>query len=203
MFSDLFTKERKNNLKRKSQNLVEFVFILSLLLVILFGILEFGMYYRNVNVVEDIATEIAVTGSKRLIFSTMTSVDITNTTNAGFNSAAKAAIDVVTRRRGALAIPTLTFNYTNKTGPWGTRPYAFYQLDSTQTRNINGVNTPIVTILFDYRNVNKNGLSVQLIYQYRTLLVGAQFPNADGSPIVIIPRDIPIRSTMVKQYLMY
>ena len=190
-------------MKKTAQNLVEFVFVIPLLIIILFGILEFAMFYRNVNVVQDIATEAAVTASRRLVLDTMTSNNIADLTNTGFNKAAKAARDVVYNRRRALGIENLTFVYTDLGTTFGSRPYALYQIDSTQTRSINGVVTPILTLMVDYRTPMEDGIMVQVIYQYRTLLVGAELPVLGGPPFVIIPRDVPISSTMVKQYLMY
>jgi len=153
-----------------------------------------------VHVVEDIATEAAVSASRKLVYSSMTSNVITN---VNFNAAALASRDVVLKRRGALGTPTLNFVYTDPGAQFGTRPYALYQLDSTETRVIDGTPTPIVTIMIDYRNIDEDGITVQLIYQYRTMLVGASLPVLGGAPIVIIPRDIPISSTKIRQYVTY
>jgi len=188
------------NLKRTAQNLIEFVFVFPLLIIILFGILEFGVFYRNAHVIEDIATEAAVSASRKLVYSTMTSDDITN---ANFNIAAKAAKDVVMKRRGVFAPSDLTFAYIDTGTQFGTRPYALYRIDSNETRMIDGILTPIVSIVIDYRNPEEDGITVQLIYQYRTMLVGASFPVLGGAPIVIIPRDITISSAKIKQYITY
>ncbi|OGH99699.1 MAG: hypothetical protein A2039_06025 [Candidatus Melainabacteria bacterium GWA2_34_9] len=208
MFSGLLfrlknRKREKINLKRPAQNLVEFVFIIPLLIAILFGILEFAIFYRNVNAVEDIATEAAVAASRRLVLDTMTSNNIADTSNTGFNKAAKAARDVVMKRRGTLGIPALTLAYNDLGAGFGARPYALYEIVSTQTRLIDGVSTPIITLVVDYRTPSEDGIMVQLIYQYRTLLVGAQLPMLGSTPVTLIPRDIPISSTRIKQYLIY
>jgi len=190
-------------LKRPAQNLIEFVFIIPLLIVILFGILEFAMFYRNVNVVEDIATEAAVAASRKLVLDTMTSNNIADTSNTGFNKAAKAASDVVMKRKGSLSIPTLTLAYNDLGTGFGARPYALYEIVSTETRLIDGVATPILTLVVDYRSPTEDGIMVQLIYQYQTLLFGFQLPVFGSEPIVLIPRDIPISSTRIKQYVLY
>lgn len=190
--------------RKPAQNLIEFVFVIGLLIVILLGILEFALFYRNVNVVEDIANEAAVTAARRFVIdSGANKMDSNDITNAKFNSAAAAAIDVVRKRRGSLGIPTLTFSYTDLGSAYGARPYALYQIDSTQTRTINGVATPLVTIFIDYRTPSTDGVMVQVVYQYRTLMAGAQLPVLGGAPIVIIPRDIPISSTRAKEYINY
>ena len=187
-------------MKRTAQNLVEFVFIFPLLIIILFGILEFGIYFRNANVVEDIAKEASSSASRKLVLDTMTSSTITDTSSTGFNKAVKAAIDVVNKRRKQLGLITLGFAYTNL---GGTRPYAVYQINSTQTRMIGGVATPLVTLIVDYSAPTEKGVIVQLVYQYRTLLLGAAFPVLGGAPIVIIPRDMPISSSKIRQYVTY
>ena len=192
-------------MKRTAQNLIEFVFIIPLLILILFGIVEFGIFYRTVSVVEDIAKDAAVTASRRFVLDTMASNDITDITNAGFNKAVKAAMDVVNKRKSALGVTNLTFVYTDlgADSAMGVEPYALYQIDSVETRTIEGVVTPLVTLVVDYRNPPENGITVQLVYQYRTLLVGAQLPVLGGPPVVIIPRDIPVSSTRIKQAVTY
>jgi len=190
-------------LKKPAQNLIEFVFIIPLLIVILFGILEFAIFYRNVSVVEDIATEAAVAASRRFVLDTMTSNNIADTSNTGFNKATKAAIDVVTKRSGSFGIPVGTFVYNDLGVGFGTRPYALYEIVSTQTRAVDGVSTPILTLVVDYRSPGEDGIMVQLTYQYQTLLLGIQLPVFGSTPVVLIPRDIPISSTRIKQYLIY
>ncbi|HBG49378.1 MAG TPA: hypothetical protein DDW90_07745 [Cyanobacteria bacterium UBA9971] len=196
-------KREKINLKRPAQNLIEFVFIIPLLIVILFGILEFAIFYRNVSVVEDIATEAAVAASRKLVLDTMTSNNIADTSNAGFNKAAKAARDVVMMKRGKLGLSNLTLAYNDLGAGFGARPYALYEIVSTQTRLVDGVATPIITLVVDYRAPNEDGMMVQLTYQYQTLLLGIQLPVFGSTPVVLIPRDIPISSTRIKQYLIY
>ncbi len=192
-------------MKKNAQSLIEFVFIFPLIIIILLGIVEYAIFYKNVSVIEDIATEASVLASRRFVLDSMTcansnyNVCSTNT----FNVAVKAAIDIVMKRRGAIGVPTLTFKYTDLGTPFGLEPYALYQIDSIQTKIIDGVATPIITIMVDYRSPEEEGIIVQLIYQYRTLFVGAQFPVLGGAPIVLIPRDIPISSSKVTQYLTY
>lgn len=189
-------------MKRTAQNLVEFALIVPLLLVILFGILEFAIFYRNVNVVQDIATEAAVAASRKIILDSMASNVITDTSNTGFNKAVLAASDIVVKRRGKLSFSNLTFTSIDMGATYGARPYALYKIDSTQTKIINGINTPVVTLMVDYRRPVEDGIMVQLVYQYSTLFGGVQLP-VGNSPIVLLPKDIPINSTRIKQYTIY
>lgn len=174
--------------------------------------MEFGIFYRTVSVVEDIAKEAAVTASRRFVVDNNpppplppTKMDSTVIGDLRFNSAVKAAMDVVNKRKSALGISSLTFVYNDLGADpaMGLEPYALYQIDSVETRNIEGVITPLVTLMVDYRNPTQDGIMVQLVYQYRTLLVGAQLPVFGGPPVVIIPRDIPISSTRIKQVVTY
>jgi len=186
--------------KRPSQSLIEIVFILPLIIIILFGIVEYAMFFRNVSVVEDIATEAAVAASRKIVSSTMTS-----STYGGspFNTAVKAAGDAVVNKKAAIGMPSLTLGYTDLGATFGNRPHSLYQLDSTEMRTIDGTPTPIVTVLVDYRNPDQEGVTVQVLYQYRTLLVGAQLPVLGGPPIIIIPRDIPISSSKIQEFINY
>lgn len=194
-------------MKKTAQNLVEFVLVFPLLIILLLGILEFGLFFRNVSVVQDIAEEAAVAASRKIVTDTMACQSSTYVSSCGnlstFNSAILAATNVVLKRKGSLGINTLSFTYNDLGSTFGNEPYTIYQMDSLENRIINGVVTPILSLIVDYRNPIQNGISLQLVYQYRTLLIGASFPVMGGTPIVIIPRDMAIRSTNVKQYIMY
>jgi Flp pilus assembly protein TadG len=203
-------------LKKQAQTLVEVVFILPILLIVLFGVLEYGVYYRNLNLVQDIANESAVIVAKTTVLNTMTATNLADTSSSGMNAAVLAVISSITKRRGQLGLKSLTFNYANQpyannptssynnnAGQWGSCPNTIYQLDSVQTRTINGTSKPIVSIIIDYRSPDTDGISVQVMYWHRTLLLGAKWPVLGGPPIVILPRDIQIFSTNVKQSIIY
>jgi hypothetical protein len=116
-------------------------------------------------------------------------------TNAAVDKAISSIIDNSTYIGGGITFgaPTIT----------GTEPFALYEYKSTQTRNtVEGVK-PIMTVIIDFRDVSKDGIILQLSYQYKTILVGASLPVPGNKPIAIIPSDIKITSKKIQQYNSY
>lgn len=192
-------------MKRKAQNAVEFVLVFPFLFVILFGIVEYAVYYRTANVVENIATEASVAASRQLVLNAMTCSNNNYTTcGAGtFNAAVSAATTVVKNRSGSLGYPSLTYRYQDLGATFGAEPYAVYQMYSQQSRQVGSVTKPLVILLVDYRNPISEGVKVQVIHQYRTILMGFSIPVFGAAPIVIIPRDVTMSSSRIVQYINY
>jgi len=187
-------------LKRKAQYSVEFVLIFPLLILLLFGTIEFGLYYRNVYIVQDIAEEAATTASREIVNDSM----FDNTMiSASFNAAAASAAQVVINRSTSLSIPGLILDYNDLGTTYGNRPYALYEFNSTATRNIDGVNTPIIQLLVDYRDPSQDGVALQVVYQYRPIFGGVAIPLFNGGNVVILPQHIPISSTRIQAYSTY
>jgi len=189
-----------STLKRKAQYTVEFVLIFPLIIMLLFGIIEFGMYYRSVYIVQDIAEEAASVASRQIVLDSMISDDITSNS---FNQAAIASRDVVLARAKSLAVAGLVLNYVDLGPTYGKKPFALYEFDSAETKILNGVTTPIISLLVDYRNPSENGMAVQVVYQYKTLFYSLSFPLPGGNVITLLPKDINISSTKVQAYLNY
>lgn len=186
--------------KNKAQYTVEFVLIFPLVLLLVFAVVEFGFYFRAVFIVQDIAEEAATVASREFVDPNMISNDITST---NFNPAAIAAFDVITNRAASLAVSNVVLTYNDLGSTYGARPYALYEFTSTQTRNVNGANVPIISLLVDYRIPDQDGVAIQVIYQYKTFFFGMSFPLPNGQNVTILPRDIAISSTRVQAYANY
>ena len=187
-------------MKKKAQSIVEFVLVFPLMIILIYGVIEFGLYYRMTYVVQDIAEEAAAASSRELVSDSMTDNIMTS---ANFNQAAARAAYAVKKSGGVLAVANLTLNYTDMGATYGSRPYALYEFNSTATRTINGVSTPIVKLYFDYRHPFDNGIAVQLIYQYKTFFGGLSLPLPNGESISILPQNIAVISTRVQSYSTY
>ncbi len=184
--------------KTKAQNLLEFAFISPLLIILLFGIIEYSLFMRNVNVVQNLATEAAVIASREFVFDTMTSG---SSTSPDFNIAASQAAKLIELKASSFGLSSLDLVY-NDSASFGAKPYAIYEFNSTLTTTVDSATLPLIKLNFDYRNPN-TGLELQLIYQYKTLLLGAELPLPGGGSLVLIPRNIPISSSKVIQYVQY
>jgi hypothetical protein len=174
-------------MKKRAQSLIEFVIIIPLLIVLIFGIIELGFFWRNVQVVQQIANEAAViaSGNYKLY---------TETTNSGADKAAA----FVQSRVGSLGIHGLTLSKTIIADS-ASQPFSAYQYAG----GVAPGGGALITLVVDCRKPDERGIVTQLTYRYRTLLVGVGFQIPGGRKIVLIPRDIPISSTKIQQYNIY
>lgn len=183
---------------RQSQNLIEVVIIVPLLLVILLGIMEYAVFQRNVSTVQDIALEAAIAASKYHV-----SEDITADDPFNENPAVRAAVNIVSKRAKVLNLPALTLKY-NDLGPgFGERPFALYEFNTEEKTVYKGRKRPILVFSVDYRDPVKDGVSTQLIFHYNLMLFGFKLCYWSGRCMDIIPDTVQISSTQTKQYVHY
>lgn len=177
---------------KKGQNLIEFVIVTPLLVVILFGIIELSMFWKTTQNVQEVALEAAEGAATQFV-----------NDNSDPNPAVTKAVDIVTKRIKSLGLSDITLTDNPQGNTFGVRPYALYEYTSNQVRKVDLVDIPIVTFTIDYRDPYTNGVITQLTYQYRTILLGAEFTIPGGRKITLIPRDMEISSTKVQQYINY
>lgn len=199
---------------KQGQNLIEVILVIPLLLIIILGILEYALFQRNVNAVQDIAQEAAVAASK-LYVDPNTCVGAappaycTNPATAydpAENPAVESARTLALNRVKALGASGITLNYDNPGTAFGQRPFALYKFDSNKTVEYKGETVPLISFDVDYRDPVYDGVSTQLIYHYSLVLFGLEFviPGINqGRRITVIPRNIEISSTQTKQYVHY
>ena len=179
-------------MKRRGQNLIEFIVVIPLLVLILFGIVELSMFWRTAQTAQSIALEAASAAAAQIV------IDGSNP-----NPAVEKAVDVVDKRLGALGVENVALHLQDIGDEFGIRPYAFYVYQSEETRSTNNGVYPLIEFTIDYRDPFKSGIITQLTYQYRTILLGAEFTLPGGRKVVIIPKDIPVSSTKIQQYNSY
>lgn len=194
---------------RQGQNLIEFVIVMPLLIVILFGIIEFALFWKTTQTVQEIALAAAAAAASKIV----------NEGDAN-NAAVLAARDVVQNRAGSLGISNLQPLTPNPVNGFGNAPFALYEATSQETRrDANGNMQPLIDLTVDYRSPYATytnpatftnnaapvggGIITQLTYRYNTILLGAQFTLPGGTVVTIIPREIDISSTKIQQYSNY
>ena len=192
--------------KHSAQGLIEFVFIIPLLILILFGIVELTLFLRTVNVVGIIATESAVAASRQKVDETYNS---TTYTDSNYNIAVKAAVETFLAR-----IKTLGLSYTindfdcKVKTEYGDPPFSKYTFTSKTAsipqKEVDGTSTDVLVLNIDYTNPYKNGVIIDFSYVYSTLFLGAEFylPGVNEK-IVILPKTLEIKSVPVQQYINY
>jgi Flp pilus assembly protein TadG len=174
----------KKCLKKSSgQNLVELVVVLPLLVLLILGIMQLGLYWRTFQTIESVALE-----GSNIAAST---VDNLGTAENEAKDAAVAAINTRLAMAGLPAVDPATV--VAQVGP---EPTSLYQ-------NAAVVNPGDIQVTVDYRNPTSNGVIVQVVYGYRPILAGTRIPMPSGDPITIIPSYIEVSSSQIQQYNTY
>lgn len=164
------------------QNLVELVVVLPLLVLLILGIMQLGLYWRTFQTIESVALEGSNVAASE--------IDNLSTTQ---NEPVEAAITAVNNRLSMAGLP----NVSSAVSPIsGTAPNALYQSSAV-------VNPRDLQLTIDYRNPTANGVVVQVVYGYKPILAGTSIPVPGGSPITIIPDFVEVSSSQIQQYNMY
>ena len=191
-------------LKKKGQNLIEFVFVMPILVIFIFGIIELAMFWRAATTVQNIAVEMASNAANQFVLDNQTSTstsDIDCSDGSCYNLAVAKALNILQKKEGSLSENSLSFNCTNPSEYGGSVPYALYKCESTETASNS---KPVMTLYVDYRNPTKNGVVVQLLYQYNSIFKGMSFSlfgRGEDGLVVLIPSVFEISSTKVQQYI--
>jgi Flp pilus assembly protein TadG len=164
------------------QNLVELVIVLPLLVLLILGIIQLGLYWRTFQTIESVALEGANVASS--------TVDNLGT---AANEPKDAAVKAINDRMSMAGLPSVP---AANVAPTGAEPNALYQSPAV-------VNPNDVQITLDYRNPTANGVVVQVVYGYRPILAGTSIPIPGGSPITIIPSYVEVSSSQIQQYNTY
>ncbi len=186
------------NIPRKSQNLIEIVIIIPLLLVILLGIIEYAVFQRNVSAVQDIALEAAVAASKQYVDESTTAGDPFSE-----NPAVSAALEIVFKRLRATGAPPSGYSFADSGLAFGQRPFALYEFYSDKQIAYRGKTVPVVIFTIDYRDPVREGVSTQLIFHYSLIFFGFRLCYWSGRCFDIIPETTQISSTQTRQYVYY
>ncbi|EKE02129.1 MAG: hypothetical protein ACD_20C00421G0003 [uncultured bacterium] len=177
----------REKMKRKGQSLIEFVMIIPIFIVLIFGIIEYALFWRTTHAVQQIALESAVIATNEYV-----------PTSGGANTVADKAADFVKSRVGTLGVGSITFTKTILDNA-AEEPYAAYEYKAGTAPD----GGPLVRFVVDYRNPVTRGVITQLSYYYRTIFFGMEFELPGGKKVVIIPNYIPISSTKIQQYNRY
>lgn len=178
-------------MKKRGQSLVEFAAIIPIFVFVLLGIIEFSLYWKSYNVVQDI-----VFNASAQMASTYVSE------NSTANPAVDKALLVINDRSTSLG-EAITLVDKSLPAEISARPFSVYKYESSQTTDtVSGVK-PILTVIIDYSNPSKDGIVLQLRYQYKTILLGTELPLPGGNSVVIIPKSVEIVNNKTQQYHTY
>lgn len=174
-----------------AQNLVEFVFILPILLFITLVIFEVALFWQDVNSIYNLNAEI----NANIALESNSNLNIGDTCPA-----ATEAVTILKKKQSMISLndPTYTKNILD-----GSEPFALYNYTANPI-TVGGVTKPQIALWVDCRNPFENGVTTQIEFYHKTLIMKASIPRFDGGDaITIIPDHIFIASpklNTVKQY---
>ncbi|MCQ2790304.1 MAG: pilus assembly protein [bacterium] len=176
----------------KAQNLIEFVFIFPVLLIVTLVILEVALYWQDVNAVYNLNQEINAN---------IALIEQNNYVMGQECSAASKSLELLQKKDKMITLAG-DLKYIKKTTD-GQEPFALYQFEGGAVNTEKGTE-PMVTLWVDCRSPYEKGVSTQLQFFHKTLIIKAEIPRIDGEPpIIIIPSNIFISSpnvTTIRHY---
>lgn len=193
-------------LKRlKSQNLIEFIFVLPILLFISLAIMEVALFWQDVNAIYNLNTEINANAAL-LDYTGMSVGSVCPAANDALQPNGDpiekhSAINALKRIDSAITLnePTYTDHVTAAANGDGKEPFALYKFEGGPLITAsNGEPAHQITLWVDCRNPFEDGVTTQLEFYHKTLVMKATIPRFDKPEgIVIIPDKIFIASPKV------
>ncbi len=171
----------------KAQNLIEFMFILPILIFLTLAIFEVALFWQDVNTIYNLNAEInanvALIDSRGMVLGEKC-------------TAATKAFEILDKRDSMITLSTISYN-KNPTIIDGDEPFALYEY--TSSNKVASTGKPQVALWIDCRNPFEDGVTTQLEFYHKTLIMKASIPRfasqkGDTSSIVIIPENIFIAS---------
>lgn len=161
--------------KKPGQNLIEFSFVLPTLLFLTLGIFEVALFWQDLNSIYALNTEINANAAL---------IDTKSMNLGDACTVATRGLDILKEKDSMLSMndPTYTAYVLD-----GQEPFALYEF--TSTNKVNG--KPQIALWVDCRNPFENGVTTQIEFYHKTLIMKASIPRFDSpNPIVIIPDNV-------------
>ncbi|MFA7658955.1 MAG: hypothetical protein WCY19_05945 [Candidatus Gastranaerophilaceae bacterium] len=170
------------NKAKPAQNLVEFIFIFPILIFITLVIFEVSLYWQEANAIYDLNAQINA------------NVALEDTKNMAIGSectAATKALEILEAKDSMISINNPTYT---KTTLDGSEPFAMYKY-SANNITVGGVTKPQISLWVDCRSPFEKGITTQIEFYHKTLIMKATIPRFDSPEgIVILPENIFIAS---------
>jgi len=182
--------------KKQAQNLVEFIFVFPLLLMITLVIFETALFWQDVNSIYNLNAEInanvALADTRNMTGPTDDGMG--NVTPGQTCTAATNALATLEKRDSMISStnPTYTKEIAKVSGvSQGVEPFALYKYTSSTTV----ANKPQTVLWVDCRSPFEKGITTQVEFYHKTVIIGATIPNfGGGDNIVVIPNNVFIAS---------
>lgn len=170
----------KTSKHKRAQNLMEFIFVLPLLIFLTLGIFEVALFWQDVNSIYSLNTEINAN---------LALIDPTGMALGSRCSATTKAKDILEKKDSMVSMNDPTYDTEIVDGK---EPFALYRIYSP---NVTFEAKPQITMWVDCRNPFENGVTSQIEFFHKTLVIRAAIPSfSGGDAIVIIPDHVFIAS---------
>lgn len=170
-----------------SQNLIEFVFVLPILIFLTLIIFEVALFWQDVNSIYNLNAEINANAAL-LNYSNLV---LGNICPAADDTRPTSAISILKAKDSMISLtnPTYTKSILD-----GNEPFALYKY-SANSITVGGTTKPQIALWIDCRNPFEDGVTTQIEFYHKTMIMKASLPRFDKpEPIVIIPDNIFIAS---------
>lgn len=171
--------------------------MLPILLFISLALMEVALYWQEVNTIYNLNAEI----NANVALLDYSGKSIGSVCIAADNAEYHSAIATLQRIDSAITMTDVTYTDPATARADGTEPFALYKFTGgpmITPSPIDGVAQspkPQITLWVDCRNPFEDGVTTQLEFYHKTLIMHASIPRLDGAPpIVIIPDNVFIAS---------
>ena len=174
-------------IKISAQNIIEFIFVFSIMIFITLVIFEVALFWQDVNAVYNLNAEINAN---------VALIDPRNMALGTRCTAATKAIGILQAKESSISMTNNTYNDGAAINNIdlvlaGQEPFALYKFISST--NVNG--NPQTTLWVDCRNPFENGITTQIEFYHKTVVMKATIPRFDKPEgIIIIPDNVFIAS---------
>lgn len=186
--------------KRFAQNLIEFIFVLPILLFLTLVIFEVALFWQDVNSVYNLNAEI----NANIALLDYTELQSGVVCPAVDENKPNSAISILKNKDSMISLTNPTYTRTvevvnkisqgvvNKISQ-GAEPFALYKIYSNNIVESKG--KPQISLWVDCRNPFEDGVTTQIEFYHKTLIMKASIPRFDkGEPIEVIPEHVFITS---------
>lgn len=174
----------------KAQNLIEFVFILPMLIFITLVIFEVALFWQDVNSIYNLNAEI----NANVALLNYSGLSLGTVCPAADEGNPNSAISILKKKSATISMTDTVFSHDIRDG--SSEPFVLYRFYGGNTITAtDGETVPQIQLWVDCRNPFEDGITTQIEFYHKTLVMRASIPRFDKpDPIVIIPDKVFIAS---------
>lgn len=172
---------------KKAQNLVEFVFVFPMLIFMTLVIFEVAFFWQEANSIYDLNAEI----NANVALLDYSNMPPNSKCPAADEANPNSAISIFKKRQSMISLTDSSYLLTITDPNPPREPFALYKYNSTT--DVHG--QPQLSITIDCRNPFEDGITTQVEFYHKTVVMKATIPRFDKPEgIVIIPDNVFIAS---------